>query len=168
PPPPMHVADLVALGRLPYRAHPDRARDGAAVTRALAEADLLALRDRPASRLSGGERARMGLARALAVEAPYLLADEPVAALDPAHALAVMDVFRRLAAGGAGVVVVLHDLMLAARFCDRIVLMHAGQVAAQGRPADVLTDAALRAVYGVEVRRIEDAVIPWRLAGATE
>ncbi|WP_264784176.1 ATP-binding cassette domain-containing protein, partial [Gluconacetobacter azotocaptans] len=119
-------------------------------------------------RLSGGERARMRLARALAVEAPYLLADEPVAALDPAHALAVMDVFRRLAAGGAGVVVVLHDLMLAARFCDRIVLMHAGQVAAQGRPADVLTDAALRAVYGVEVRRIEDAVIPWRLAGATE
>nr|WP_220789999.1 ABC transporter ATP-binding protein [Gluconacetobacter tumulisoli] len=165
PPPPMRVADLVALGRLPHRGHPDRARDSAAVTRALAETDLLALRDRPGSQLSGGERARMRLARALAVEAAYLLADEPVAALDPAHALAVMASFRRLAAGGTGLVVVLHDLMLAARFCDRLVLMRAGRVVAQGQPADVLTDAAMRAVYGVEVRRVEDAVIPWALAG---
>ncbi|WP_408906018.1 ABC transporter ATP-binding protein [Nguyenibacter vanlangensis] len=163
PPPPMRVEDLVALGRLPHRAHPERARDREAITRALRETDLLDLRARPGSMLSGGERARMRLARALAVEAAYLLADEPVAALDPAHALNVMASFRRLAAGGTGVAVVLHDLALAARFCDRVMLMQAGRVVADGLPQDVLTDMAMQAVYGVAVRRIGQAVIPWSL-----
>ncbi|MBB2203844.1 ABC transporter ATP-binding protein [Gluconacetobacter takamatsuzukensis] len=163
PPPPMRVEDLVAFGRLPHRAARDEARDRAAVARALGETGLLDLRGRPGSQLSGGERARLRLARALAVEAPYLLADEPVAALDPAHALAVMASFGRLAEGGRGVAVVLHDLTLAGRFCHRLVLMRDGRVAAHGRPAEILTDAAMRAVYGVTVRRVGDAVVPWSL-----
>ncbi|MFW7269060.1 ABC transporter ATP-binding protein [Gluconacetobacter sp. Hr-1-5] len=165
PPPPMRVADLVALGRLPHRAARDDARDHAAVEGALAETGLVDLRDRPASQLSGGEGARLRLARALAVEAPYLLADEPVAALDPAHALAVMASFGRLADAGRGVAVVLHDLTLAGRFCHRLVLMRDGRIVAQGRPAEILTDAAMRAVYGVTVRRVGDAVVPWSLTG---
>lgn len=165
PPPPMRVEDLVALGRLPHRTARDLAGDGAAVARALGETGLLALRDRPASHLSGGERARLCLARALAVEAPYLLADEPVAALDPAHALAVMASFGRLAQAGRGVAVVLHDLTLAGRFCHRLVLMRDGCIVAEGRPAEILTDAAMRAVYGVTVRRVGDAVVPWSLTG---
>lgn len=162
-PPPMRVEDLVALGRLPHRAARDGARDRAAVERALAETGLLDLRDRPASQLSGGERARLRLARALAVQAPYLLADEPVAALDPAHALAVMASFDRLAQAGMGVAVVLHDLTLAGRFCHRLVLMRDGRIVAQGRPTEILTDGAMRAVYGVTVRRVGDVVVPWSL-----
>lgn len=165
PPPPMRVADLVALGRLPHRAARNDVRDHAAVEAALAETGLLDLRDRPASQLSGGERARLRLARALAVEASYLLADEPVAALDPAHALAVMASFGRLADAGRGVMVVLHDLTLAGRFCHRLVLMRDGRIVAQGQPAEILTDAAMRAVYGVTVRRVDDAVVPWSLTG---
>ncbi|MFS3135139.1 ABC transporter ATP-binding protein [Gluconacetobacter sacchari] len=168
PTPPMRVEDLVALGRLPHRAARDGARDRAAVDRALAETGLLDLRDRPASQLSGGERARLRLARALAVEASFLLADEPVAALDPAHALAVMASFDRLARAGVGVAVVLHDLTLAGRFCHRLVLMRDGRVVAQGTAAEILTDAAMRAVYGVTVRRVGDAIVPWSLTGGCQ
>jgi iron complex transport system ATP-binding protein len=105
------------------------------------------------------------LARALAVEAPMLLADEPVAALDPLHQLQVMDLLRQKAASGGGVVVVLHDLPLAARFCDRLVLLEAGRVLAAGDPASVLTDANVAAAFGVDVVRGVHGgatyVLPW-------
>jgi iron complex transport system ATP-binding protein len=117
------------------------------------------------SQISGGERMRVLLARALAVEAPMLLADEPVAALDPLHQLQVMDLLRSRTAGGGGVVVVLHDLALAARFCDRLVLLHAGKVLASGEPRVVLSDANIAAAFGVEVVRGErdgtGYVLPW-------
>ena len=103
------------------------------------------------------------LARALATEASWLLADEPVAALDPAHALSVMCLFRKKTEAGTGIVTVLHDLPLAARFCDRLVLISDGRVRACGTPAEVLTDENVRDVYGVSIRRVEGAVIPWDL-----
>src|SRR5690606_29888788 len=98
----------------------------------LARMDLNALRQRPATRLSGGEQARVLIARALAQETPLLLADEPTAGLDPAAQIAVMEIFAELAAAGGAVVAALHDLGLAARHCTRLVLLHEGRIAADG------------------------------------
>ena len=150
---PMRVGALVALGRLPHRrAFRDSSQtDQLAVERAMIAADITSLRDRTMTHLSGGERMRVLLARALAVEASLLLADEPVAALDPLHQLRVMELLRNAARRGTGVVAVLHDLSLAARFCDRLVLIAHGGVVARGRPADVLTPAHLAKAYGVDV-----------------
>jgi iron complex transport system ATP-binding protein len=148
---PIAVRDVVALGRHPHRARlggPTEA-DRAAVERALALADVASLADRPVTVLSGGELARVLLARALAVEAPILLVDEPTASLDPYHQLQVMELLQAEARRGAAVLVVMHDLVLAARFMDRLVLMSEGAVAAEGRPDDVLTNEALSAVYHV-------------------
>jgi iron complex transport system ATP-binding protein len=164
---PMRVEALVALGRLPHRRHFQRsaAADRAAIERALLAADIIGLRDRTMNQISGGERMRALLARALAVEAPMLLADEPVAALDPLHQLQVMELLRNKAASGGGVVVVLHDLALAARFCDRLVLLNDGRVLAAGEAASVLTDANLAEAFGVDVvRGAHDGttyVLPW-------
>jgi iron complex transport system ATP-binding protein len=168
---PMRVEALVALGRLPHRRRFQRsaAADREAIERALLAADIVALRDRTMNQISGGERMRALIARALAVEAPMLLADEPVAALDPLHQLQVMQLLRTKAASGGGVVVVLHDLALAARFCDRLVLLNGGKVLAAGEPASVLTDANVAAAFGVDVVRgaHEGAtyVLPWSPTG---
>ncbi|HXG28067.1 MAG TPA: ABC transporter ATP-binding protein, partial [Nevskiales bacterium] len=165
---PMPVAQVVALGRLPHRAPWARVppADAAAVQRALQAADVAHLADRPVTQLSGGERARVLLARALAVEARVLLADEPTAGLDPAHQLGVMEVLRRRAQSGAGVVVVLHDLTLAARFCDRLLLLGEGRVVADGAAEQVLTEQNLAQVYGIEAHRAAGAegllVVPLR------
>jgi iron complex transport system ATP-binding protein len=139
------------LGRYPHRARfgapsPD---DRAAVARALDAVDGHSFIDRPVTVLSGGERTRILLARALAVEAPILLADEPIAALDPYHQLHVMEILRDRAHAGAAVLAVIHDLALAARFMDRIVLMHEGGIAAEGRPGEVLTSENLARIYRI-------------------
>jgi len=142
---------LVGLGRLPHLG-PWRGPTGAdrdAVARALAACDVTHLADRPVNRLSGGERARVLLARALAVEPEFLLADEPIAGLDPAHGLQVMETLTRRADAGTGVVMVVHDLTVAARYCRRLVLLHGGRVAAQGSPGEVLTPGNLKAYYGI-------------------
>ncbi|HEX7782226.1 MAG TPA: ABC transporter ATP-binding protein [Sphingobium sp.] len=148
---PLAVERLVALGRLPHLAPfshiSDADRD--AIDRAMTKADVLALRERTATQLSGGERARVLLARALAVEAPVLIADEPLASLDPGHQLEVMDLLKAQARGGVTVIAVLHDLTLAARFCDRLILLDRGQIAADGDPADVLNAQNLAQVYGI-------------------
>lgn len=151
---PLSVERLVGLGRLPHLGPMSRIgdADAAAIERAMARADVLSLRDRIATELSGGERARTLLARALAVEAPALIADEPLASLDPGHQLDVMELLRAEAAGGGLVIAVLHDLTMAARYCDRLVLIHDGALVAEGTPADVLTPANLAAVYGIEAR----------------
>lgn len=167
PPPPMAVRQLVALGRLPHGAVTDDTVSHPAVTQALEATDLLTLAQRPANHLSGGERARMNLARALATDTPVILADEPIAALDPAHALAMMQLFQEQAARGKGVIVVMHDLALATRFCDDLVLMNHGSVIRHGPAATVLDDATIQAVYGVTVRRIDNAAIPWALIPLT-
>jgi iron complex transport system ATP-binding protein len=165
---PMRVEALIALGRLPYR-RPMQGLDAAdhdAIERALAACDVVAFRNRTMGEVSGGERLRILLARALAVEADVLLADEPIAALDPLHQLQVMTLLRREAQQGRGVVVVLHDLALAARFCDRLVLLAGGGVLAEGPPDVVLSDAHITAAYGVEVVRGEHAGVPFLLPWA--
>ncbi len=149
------VETLVGLGRLPHLGpwRGPSAGDRAAVARALAACDVTNLADRPVDRLSGGERARVLLARALAVEARVLLADEPVAGLDPAHALDVMAVLRARARDGAGVIAVMHDLTTAARHCDRLALLAHGRVIADGPPERVLDDDNLAHAYGIRVHR---------------
>lgn len=148
---PMPVEAVVALGRT---AHPSAARatERAAIDRAIARMGLDALRHRPATELSGGEQARVLIARALAQETPLLLADEPTAGLDPAAQIAVMEIFAELAAAGGAVVAALHDLGLAARHCTRLVLLHEGRVAADGAPHDVLTPKNLAHVFGIHAR----------------
>jgi iron complex transport system ATP-binding protein len=150
---PVTVETLVTLGRIPHLA--PSARDRAAVDEALARLDLLPFRDRIATELSGGEQARVLLARVLAQETPLILADEPIAGLDPAHQIATMEVFRDLADKGRAVLVSLHDLGLAARHCTRLLLMHRGRLVADGPPAEVLTEENLRAIFGVRAR-LED------------
>jgi iron complex transport system ATP-binding protein len=156
---PVRVETLVGLGRTPHLP-PGRApgpADHAAVEAALARMDLLAFRDRAATELSGGERARTLIARALGQEAPLLLADEPAAGLDPAHQLQLMAALRDLAAAGRGVLVSLHDLGLAARWCARLILMDHGRLVADGAPEDVLTPDRLAAVYGITAHIARDA-----------
>jgi iron complex transport system ATP-binding protein len=148
---------VVALGRLPYQplGAGESAADVRAIDAALAAMDVTDLQRRQVLEMSGGERARVLVARALAQDPRVLLADEPAAGLDPAHQLTLFRHFTVLAAAGRAVVVALHDLSLAARFCHRIVLMHGGRVAAAGTPRDVLTSEHLAAVYGVRARHIE-------------
>lgn len=151
---PLTVERLVGLGRLPHLGPMSRIRreDAVAIERAMARADVPDLRDRIATELSGGERARVLLARALAVEASVLIADEPLASLDPGHQIDVMDLLRAEAHDGALVIAVLHDLTMAARYCDRLLLIDQGRLVADGSPADVLTPDHLRAVYGIEAQ----------------
>lgn len=160
---PVTVERLAALGRTPHRAAfaGETDADRAAVAAALVRADVAALRDRRADALSGGERARVMLARVLAGEPSTLLADEPAAGLDPYHQLQVMELLRDLAREGRAVMVVLHDLTLAMRFCDRLILLDRGRVAAQGDPAAVLADPAAERVFAVNLRRGDGWVLPW-------
>jgi iron complex transport system ATP-binding protein len=164
---PLPVRSVVALGRMPHGATLDTLspRDDAAIAAALTACDLETLAERDVTTLSGGERARALLARALAVEAPILLADEPVSALDPRHQLSVMETLRAQAHANRLVIAVLHDLALAARFADRVILMQAGKIVADGPPDAVLTAERLGAVFGVEIVSVERdgvrAVLPW-------
>jgi iron complex transport system ATP-binding protein len=162
---PMQVETLVGLGRLPHRRPMQglSASDRTAIERAMAACDVSAFRSRTMSEVSGGERLRILLARALAVEAGMLLADEPIAALDPLHQLQVMELLRGTARKGRGVVVVLHDLALAARYCDRLILLAGGGILTEGKPGDVLTDAHIAAAYGVEVARGQKDGVPYLL-----
>jgi iron complex transport system ATP-binding protein len=169
---PISVRNLVALGRLPHRSAWGglSPADRIAVDRALETADLVELAGRPVNELSGGERTRAMLARALATEPASILADEPIAGLDPAHRLEVMALLQRLATSGHAVLVVLHDLTLAARYCQRLILLRDGRLAASGRPADVLTAECLADVFGVRAHLADLAdgplVVPVeRLAG---
>jgi len=149
---PLPVTRVVSLGRYPHRGPfaPWSARDDAAVAAALEAVDVVHLKDRLISEISNGERARVLLARALAVDAPVLLIDEAIAALDPAHQLQVMDVLRNETEKGRVVLAVLHDLSLAQRYCDTLVLMHEGRIHDRGTPGEVLTADNLREVYGIE------------------
>lgn len=159
---PLSVERLVGLGRLPHLAPMSRIADAdrAAIGRAMQRADVASLAGRIATELSGGERARVLMARALAVEAPVLLVDEPLASLDPAHQLGGMEILREEAARGVLVVAVMHDLTLAHRHCDRILLMQDGALVADGAPADVLTPANLAAVYGVTAYTGGELLVP--------
>ena len=158
---PLSVERLVALGRLPHLGPMSRigAADHDAIAAAMARTDVAHLADRIATELSGGERARVMLARALAVGAPGLAVDEPLAALDPGHQIDVMQLLAREARAGGLVIAVLHDLSMAARYCDRLLLLDRGTLVADGTPEEVLTQDRLRAVYGI-TSRIDLAATP--------
>ena len=158
---PLPVSDVVMLGRLPGRrlgARPS-AEDRRQVEDALTLLELQDLRQRPATALSGGEQARVLMARAVAQASPLLLADEPAAGLDPAHQIQLMMVLRQLAAAGRGVLVSLHDLGLAARWCDRVLIVKQGALLAEGRPEAVLTAETLRRAFGIEAAFAADGLV---------
>lgn len=161
---PIGVAEAVALGRLPH-GDDGAPRAKAAVAGAMDAVGIAALGARRIDTLSGGERALTLLARALAVEAPVLLLDEPCAALDARHQIGVMTLLRRLARSGVCVVVVLHDLALATRFCDRIAVMDRGRVVACDVPDAALDDRMLAAAYGMRGVRVQvegqTLLLPW-------
>lgn len=165
------VRTLVELGRAPHGSVFGSVgkADRAAVARAISRMEIEPFRERIVTTLSGGEKARVLIARALAQDTPILLADEPTAGLDPAHQIALMAIFADLAREGRAVVASMHDLGLAARWCDRLILLHDGRVVADGPPDAVLTPANLRAVYGVEAffgeARGGPVILPLELAG---
>lgn len=140
------VFDVVALGRLPWGDNNDTF-----IQQAMQRAGITELAGRSIDHLSGGERARVWLARVLAGQPQILLVDEPIANLDIHYQLTVMNVLKSYAEEGHGVMVAMHDLSLAARFCDRLCLMNRGALVAQGKPEDVLTEDLLTTTYGVPV-----------------
>ncbi|MEI6561781.1 MAG: ABC transporter ATP-binding protein [Verrucomicrobiota bacterium] len=161
---PLTADRVVALGRLPFHGSAD-ALDAQHVTRALAAVDALHLRERAINELSGGERARIFLARALAGDPALLLIDEPSAGLDPYHQLQLMELLQALAREGHGILVILHDLGLAARFCGRLLLLHEGNLIAAGGTEAVLTDALLARAHHISAYRSchqeTPVLVPW-------
>jgi iron complex transport system ATP-binding protein len=146
------VETLVALGRLPWRD-----RDAGAIDAALATMELDDLRHRPVSRLSGGERARALMARVLVGQPRWILADEPLANLDLAHQQALLGVLRAQSQTGAGVVMVMHGLAEAMNHADRVLVLLAGRLIADGPPEAVLDLATIRRAWGIDARWLGEA-----------
>ncbi|MBS0254516.1 MAG: ABC transporter ATP-binding protein [Proteobacteria bacterium] len=147
------VEVLVALGRLPWGG----VGGGGAVDRAIATMELEGLRHRPVSHLSGGERARALIARVLAGDPCWILADEPLASLDLGHALALLHLLKVEARAGRGVVLVLHDLAMAMNSADRVLVLDGGRLVADGPPAEALTETVIERVWGVRARWLGEA-----------
>ncbi len=150
---PVTVEAVVALGRTPHlpRGAKLSATDQAAVDEALSQMGLEGFRTRLANQLSGGEQARVLIARALAQQTPLLMVDEPIAGLDPAHQISTMQAFQALTEQGKSTLVSLHDLGLAARHCTRILLMSKGRLVADAPPQEVLTPKLMQEVFGIFV-----------------
>jgi iron complex transport system ATP-binding protein len=165
---PLPARDIVALGRYPHGAT-DPARltpgDTEAVLRAMQAADVVEFGDRRVTELSGGERSRVALARVLAVEAPVILADEPTSSLDPRHQIDVMKTLRAAADKGTLVMVVTHDLGLAARFADTILVLSDGRLVSKGAPTDALSERIMGDVFRISAYRAEyqreAVIVPW-------
>ncbi|HEY0234860.1 MAG TPA: ABC transporter ATP-binding protein [Afipia sp.] len=154
---PMPVRDIVALGREPHADIFDRrsAADRAAIETALQMTGIESFMDRPITTLSGGERARVALARALATQADVMIADEPIASVDERHRLIIMDLLRIVAHRGTAVLAIIHDLSLAMRFADRVALMQNGRIVADDTPELVLTTERIAEIFGVTVERVQ-------------
>lgn len=155
---PCTVEKIIELGRMPYRSFwhdlglgVNQASEQKKVEEAMRLTETLAYRNRIVTTLSGGEHTLVMLARLFATDPDIIFADEPVAALDPYHQLHVMELLRSHASGDKAAVVILHDLGLAARFCDRLYLLHHGELHAVGSPAEVLTQENMSTVYGVRI-----------------
>jgi iron complex transport system ATP-binding protein len=165
---PLPARDIVALGRYPHGAtDPARltAKDTDAVRRAMQATDVMEFAERRVTELSGGERSRVALARVLAVEAPVILADEPTASLDPRHQIDVMKSLRTAADQGTLVLVVTHDLGLAARFADTVLVLSDGRLVSQGAPAEALSEQVVADVFRISAYRAEyqreAVIVPW-------
>lgn len=150
------VEVLVSLGRIPWAGAP-AAQAQEAIDAAICAMDMEEFRHRPVSRLSGGERARALMARVLATTPRWLLADEPLANLDLAHAAALIARFREQAAAGRGVVLVLHDLATAMNHADRVLVLDRGRLAADGSPGDSLSEEVIARVWGVDAHWLGEA-----------
>ena len=164
---PLAVERIVALGRVPHLMPWEdlKSSDEKIIENAMRATDTFYLKGRRVDHLAGGEKALVMIARLLAGEPEILLADEPVQGLDPSHGLQVMELLRSVVAGGRGVLVVLHDLVLASRFCDRILLLHQGKIMASGRPEEVFSPEHLKTSYHIEAKYgTEDGfyVVPWK------
>ena len=163
---PFRVSEVVAMGRSPWARTIEGRDDVIAVSEAMDAADIAHLARRRYTQLSGGEKARVSLARVLAQRTPVVFLDEPTASLDLRHQEDVMRLARVLAASGTAVVVVLHDLSLASAYADRLALLAGGRLDAVGTPADVLTVERVERVYGLPVEVHEVAgrpvVVPLR------
>ena len=165
---PLPARDIVALGRYPHGAT-DPARlspkDADAVLRAMQAVDVIDFSERRVTELSGGERSRVALARVLAVEAPVILADEPTASLDPRHQIDVMKNLRATADKGVLVIVVTHDLGLAARFADHVMVLREGRLVSQGAAAEALSEQVMADVFRISAYRAEyqreAVIVPW-------
>lgn len=159
-PPDYHVYDLVMMGRTPYLGFlaSETKQDRALVQAAMQRTDTLQFADRLASQLSGGERQRVVLARALAQEPSFLLLDEPTNHLDLKYQVEVLRLIGQEVARGLGALMVLHDLNLAARMCNRVIILHQGKIYAEGKPHQVLRQDILEAVYQtpVDVHVVQD------------
>src|SRR5712671_3718570 len=165
---PLPARDIVALGRYPHGAtDPARLslRDAEAVLRAMQAADVTEFSERRVTELSGGERSRVALARVFAVEAPIILADEPTSSLDPRHQIDVMKGLRASADTGVLVIVVTHDLGLAARFADQVLVLSEGRLVSQGAPAEALSERVMAEVFRISAYRAEyqreAVIVPW-------
>jgi iron complex transport system ATP-binding protein len=165
---PLPARDIVALGRYPHGAtDPARltAADSEAVLRAMQATDVVEFAARRVTELSGGERSRVALARVLAVEAPVILADEPTSSLDPRHQIDVMKTLRAAADRGTLVMVVTHDLGLAARFADTMLVLSDGRLLSQGAPAEALSEQVMAKVFRISAFRAEfqreAVIVPW-------
>jgi iron complex transport system ATP-binding protein len=157
----LRVIDMVLLGRLPHRGRGTAQHDQAIALAAMERLALQPLALRHFSDLSGGERQRVLMARALAQQGRLLLLDEPTSDLDLRHQLATLQTVHELARQrGVGAVIAIHDLALAARFCDRLLMLRAGAVLASGTPQQVLTPANVQALFGVSARIVSDGGLP--------
>jgi iron complex transport system ATP-binding protein len=157
---PITVREMVAMGRFPHRG-PLRSegwRDREAIDKALARCDIGDLRNRQVTTLSGGELQRVRIARALAQEPQALVLDEPTASLDLRHEMSILKLLRDWTDGGMTVLLITHQLNLAARFADRMIILDRGHVAAEGTPSEVFSREILERVYGWPVRVDEDPV----------
>ncbi|MBT2987435.1 MAG: ABC transporter ATP-binding protein [Candidatus Thiodiazotropha sp. (ex Ctena orbiculata)] len=166
---PMSVERIIELGRTPHlepwQTVGDEDRE--IIERVICHTDLLDFRKRSFNTLSGGEQARVLLARAMVTEPDILLADEPVSALDPAHQLDVMNLLSQHCESGHSVIVVLHDLSLAAHYCHRLQLLHQGMTLAEGAADEVLNEKNLADAYEIELTKANGNVLkptslPWR------
>lgn len=156
---PFSVQDVVAMGRNPYlgRFEVERPADRLIVRDAMRETHITSLAERPVNALSGGERQRVFLARALAQEPSILLLDEPTSNLDIRHQIEILALVQRLSRQrGLSVLIAIHDLTLAARFCDRLILMNRGQIIAGGSPESVLTPENLASAFAVRAKPYHD------------
>ena len=166
---PLKCRDVVMLGRLPHQPKFGRPshQDEAVVDTVMAEMGVSQFAERSFDQVSGGEQARVLIARVLAQQTDILLADEPTSGLDPAHQIDLMQVFKEQVGRGKTVMMSLHDLSLASHWCDRILILNKGVLAADGTPSGVLTDQILSDIFGITAMRVtvgeREVILPYEV-----